>query len=151
MQTLETIQALVADITFNDWDYLVKLDGDRPYLQIKFQAPCNMTGETYSQSGRKWMLSYHMTDDEIVSTALKATLTAVEHEAREQFKWRDQPIYRPHYNIYELHKLSSRGATMKRDDSDSSWVGQVDRQGGSFDDLEIIDSMTQDLMDKMGR
>lgn len=114
MQTIKTIEQLVADITFNDWTYLVKLDTNRPYLQIKFNAPCNMTGEPQQQSARKWILSYHMTDDEIVGTALKATLTAVEHEAREQFKWKNQPIFRPHYDIYELHKLSSRNATTKR-------------------------------------
>lgn len=115
MQTIETIKELISDVSFNDWRFLVKLDNDRPYLQIKFDAPCNMTGVMEEQSGRKWILSYHMTDDEVVATALKATLTAVEHETREQFKWKDQPIFRPHYNIYELHKLSSRNAVTKRD------------------------------------
>lgn len=124
MQTLETIQSLVDDISFDgwltnatkNWKYLVRLDGDRPYLQIKFDGPDNMTGEMAEQNCRKWILSYHMTDDEIVSTAFKATFTAMEHETREQFKWRGQPIYRPHYNIYELHALSERNATMKREE-----------------------------------
>ena len=115
MQNIQTIQQLVSGVSFNDWRYLVKMDGERPYLQIKFDAPCNMTGNMEEQSGRKWVLSFHMTDDEIIATALKATLTAVEHETREQFKWRGQPIYRPHYDIYELHKLSSRNATVKRE------------------------------------
>lgn len=136
MQTIETIRNLIADITFNDWQYYITLDGNRPFLQIKFFAPCNMTGVTELQSCRKWVLSYHMTDDEIVATALKATLTALEHEAREQFKWRGQPIFRPHYNIYELHKLSSRNATEKREPMkkvDTLWEERADRQGGSFD------------------
>ena len=75
----------------------------------------SMTGVMELQSCRKWILSYHMTDDEIVGTALKATLAAVEHEAREQFKWEGQPIFRPHYNIYELLALSARNATTKRE------------------------------------
>ena len=114
MQTLETLRKLIAEVSFNDWKFILRKDGSRPYLQIRFDAPCNMTGVMEEQAGRKWLLSYHMTDDEIVATALKATLTAVEHEAREQFKWRKEPIYRPHYSIYELHALSSRGATTKR-------------------------------------
>ncbi len=115
MQTIETIEQLISDVSFNDWKFIVRLNDTRPYLQIKFDAPCNMTGEPQEQSGRKWILSYHMTDDEIVATALKATLTAVEHEAREQFKWKEQPIFRPHYNIHELHKLSARGAVCRRE------------------------------------
>lgn len=126
MQTPESIEKLVFDCEFNDWQFRVGYDGgqhadlplqeSRPWLQVRFSAPCNMNaGEEYTQSGRKWMLSYHMTDDEVVSTALKAVLTANEHEVREQFKWRGQPIYRPHYDIYELHKLSERNAVSKRD------------------------------------
>jgi hypothetical protein len=114
MQTFETMRQLITEIEFNDWKFLLRKDGSRPYLQIRFEEPDNMTGEMTEWRCRKWLLSYHMTDDEIVSTALKATLTAVEHETREQFKWKDQPIFRPHYNIYELHKLSSRNATTKR-------------------------------------
>ena len=114
-QTIESIKRLVAGVSFNDWNYIVKLDGNRPYLQIKFDAPCNMTGEDQNQSGRKWMLSYHMTDSEIVGTAFKATLTAIEHETREQFKWKGQPVFRPHYDIHELHKLSTRNAISKRE------------------------------------
>jgi len=116
MQTIETIRQLIDDVSFNNWQFLVRLDDTRPYLQIKFQAPCNMTGEFQDQLSRKWILSFHMTDDEIVATALKATLTAAEHEIREQFKWKDQPIFRPHYNIYELHELSSRNAITKRNE-----------------------------------
>lgn len=144
MQTLETMQNLIKDVTFNDWNYHIKLDGTRPYLQIKFMAPCNMTGVMEEQSSRKWLLSFHMTDDEIISTALKATLTAVEHETREQFKWRKQPIYRPHYSIYELHALSEKGATTKRDPQEnSSWEGCVDRQSGAFEDWEILESIQE--------
>lgn len=116
MQTLKSIKALVNDIKFNDWAFLVKTKGDTPYLQIKFVAPDSFTGEPAMQSCRKWQLSYFMCDEEVVSTAYKAMLAAVEHEAREQFTWRGEAIYRPHYDIYELHKLSARNAVDKRED-----------------------------------
>jgi len=118
MQTLKNIQKLVAGVSFNDWNYLVRMDNKRPYLQIKFMAPDNMSDSPalIVQNCRKWMLSYHMTDDEIISTAMAATITAVEHETREQFKWEGQPIFRPHYSVRELHALSARGATTKRDE-----------------------------------
>jgi len=118
MQTLENIKKLVSGVSFNDWNYLVRMDDLRPYLQIKFMAPDNMseTTELFEQNCRKWMLSYHMTDDEIISTAMAATLMAVEHETREQFMWEGQPVFRPHMRVRELHSLSSRGMTSKREE-----------------------------------
>ena len=117
MQTLENIKKLVSGVSFKHWEYLVRMDENRPYMQIKFYAPDNMTGEPSQHSCRKWMLSYHMTDDEIVSTAMAATLMAVEHETREQFKWEGQPVFRPHMRVRELHSLSSRGMTSKREET----------------------------------
>jgi len=119
MQTLKSIKDLVDDVKFNDWAFLIKTNRDNtPYLQIKFLAPGSFTDsdELELQSCRKWQLSYFMCDEEIVSTAFKAMLAAVEHEAREQFTWRGEAIYRPHYDIYALHKLSARNAIDKREE-----------------------------------
>ncbi len=116
MQTEKTLQALIAGCSFNDWDLLLKFNKEVPYFQIKFQAPCNMTGEMSTQSCRKWMLSLHMCDEEVVNTVYKAVEAAVMHEMREQFKWNDQPIYRPHVDIHILHELSSTNPIDKRDE-----------------------------------
>jgi hypothetical protein len=114
MQTRDTIQKLINQMSFNDWRFHYDFKDDVPYIQIKFLAPRNMTGRMEIQSCRKWMLSYHMCDEEIVSTGLKAVLAAVEHEAREQFKWKGQPIYRPHYNLDALYDISKKNAVEKR-------------------------------------
>jgi len=122
MQTLKSIKALVQDVKFNDWAFLVKTTEDKtPYLQIKFYAPGSFSdsNELELQSCRKWQLSYYMCDEEIISTAYKAMLAAVEHEAREQFLWRGEAIYRPHYDIYALHELSVRNAVDKREEVQS--------------------------------
>jgi hypothetical protein len=37
-----------------------------------------------------------MVPNEIVTTAFKAVMTAMEHEVRESFKYRDVAIYNPH-------------------------------------------------------
>ena len=119
MQTLKSIQDLIGDVKFNDWNFQVNTNPDgTPYVQIKFLAPGSFTNsdKLELQSCRKWQLSYHMCDEEIISTAYKAMLAAVEHEAREQFTWRGQAIYRPHYDIYALHELSSRNAVDKREE-----------------------------------
>ena len=66
------------------------------------------TAPEQSWAGRKWRLSPHMTDSEIVGTALKAVLTAEEHEARENFLYRGRPIFGPHLDVDQLWELAGR-------------------------------------------
>jgi len=55
---------------------------------------------------RKWRLSTHMTDSEVVQTALKCSLTSAEHEAREGFKFAGRAIFGPHHDIRLLWLIS---------------------------------------------
>jgi len=57
------------------------------------------------QTTRKWLLSQWMVPGEIVQTALKCVLTAIEHEAREQFTYRGERVFGPHFSIDELVRL----------------------------------------------
>lgn len=98
--TLDEFRAILDQVQFGDWEFHVGLDGTRPYLQIRFRAPDNVTGETdKAWSGRKWFLSPHMTHSEVVLTALKAVMTAVEHETREKFLYRGRAILGPHIDV----------------------------------------------------
>lgn len=100
------IQDVLDFITFSHWDYKVYLDDNsRPYLQIICNGFCNISGKPLHWNSRKWFLSFHMTKSEIVQTALKATLTAMEHEIREQFLYRGRSIFDPHYDIDKLWEL----------------------------------------------
>lgn len=60
---------------------------------------CNVTGASMPWWGRKWRLSIHMTNGEVVQTAFKALMTALEHEAREQFTYKGQMVMGPHLDI----------------------------------------------------
>lgn len=77
-----------------------------PYLQIECDGRCNTTGAPMAWKSRKWTLSRHMTVSEIVQTAFKAVLTAVEHEAREQFTYRGAAIFGPHFSVDRLVALA---------------------------------------------
>lgn len=93
---------IVAKVTFRDWKFTVEDNiGDGRYLQVSFMEG----GEL--QKGRKWKLSEHMTPSELVQTAFKAVLTATEHETREFFKYKNYPIFSPHYDIEALVALCS--------------------------------------------
>lgn len=99
-------------VHYKGWSFLVREDGGthvmhppRYYLQIAFNAPNRDDGRNAAWTGRKWWLSRHMTQSEIVQTALMAVLAAEEHEARENFTYRGEPIFCPHYDVDELHRL----------------------------------------------
>ncbi len=94
MKTKSDFEAILAEVQFNDWAFFVGLDThangwpesagiERCYLQVRAKGTCNVNGEPFEWSGRKWFLSPHMTKSEVVATAFKAVLTALEHEARE--------------------------------------------------------------------
>lgn len=111
--TAEGARAILRNVSYPGMEFIV---GSRPlfeedspghgavllYLQLKWTGPCNKTGAEQEWTSRKWLLSEHMTKSEIVTTALKAVLTAVEHEAREQFKFKGAAIFGPHFNVEHM-------------------------------------------------
>lgn len=88
------------------------------YFQVEdTKAICNVTGESYPWKGRKWLISEHMTDGEIIQTMFKATMTAVEHEAREMFLYKDVAVFDPHYDLDKLAELRKRKDALKTRDT----------------------------------
>ncbi len=69
-----------------------------PTLQVEFIVLDS--GETWR--GRKWLLSQHMTEGEVVQTALMACLAAEEHEAREAFRYKGKALFGPHLAVEAL-------------------------------------------------
>lgn len=58
-----------------------------------------VTGEVAPWQGRAWPVSLNTTNGELVQTAFKALMTAVEHEARETFTFQGQRVMDPHRNM----------------------------------------------------
>lgn len=56
----------------------------------------------YEEGGRKWDLSLHMTESEIVFTVWKAVLAFMEHELREKFHYKGKKIFDPHISVNAL-------------------------------------------------
>jgi hypothetical protein len=100
---------VVSHISYRDWHIQVHDDIEAPsaaYLRVLFNAPDSITGDHALQRGRKWRLSESMTTSEIVTTALAAVLAAVEHEAREDFRYCGEAIFSPHVDVKALVELS---------------------------------------------
>lgn len=98
---------IIETVEFPGFEFVLHADYDRFYLQIRCNATGNITGKPMEWSGRKWRISQYMSKSELVQTAFKAVLTATEHEVREKFKYQGQPIFDPHYDVDQLHKLRS--------------------------------------------
>lgn len=122
------VREILKEISFNDWEFYVRpmaapvskdylgrdLSVEDPewphFLQIQFMAPDLVSGEPERQYCRKWQLSLHMTVSEIVYTAFKAVLAALEHEAREQFRFRGASCLGPHVDVEQLVELTCKSS-----------------------------------------
>lgn len=102
MRTLESIKELVNHIKFKDWTFRVEDKNGCPFLQVIFMDKCSVSGKEEPQHCRKWTLSYHMVDCEVIRTAFKAVQTAMEHEVQEQFTYKGARIFNPHLNLDSL-------------------------------------------------
>lgn len=97
----------LAQVHYRGWEFRIGKDGlGLWWLQVVFVAAHATSGETITCHGRKWRISMHMVRSEIVQTALMAVLAAQEHEVRENFRYRDQPIFGPHFDVDRLWELS---------------------------------------------
>lgn len=105
--TFAEMSKVIERTRYRDWDILLYqvLDaGEEIYLQVSF-----LDTDLNQQTGRKWRLSTFMTKSEIVQTALKAVLTAEEHEAREHFRYKGEAVFSPHFDVEDLVRLSKEG------------------------------------------
>jgi hypothetical protein len=111
MQTFESINELVTKCKFKTWDIVLEKDktsGERPYIQVQFDELDRFTGNFERQMCRKWYLSYHMTDSEVIRTAHKAVRAAMEHEVDEAFEYDGARIFNPHMDLKLLAKAAKK-------------------------------------------
>lgn len=112
MKSQADFRAVLDRIYYPGFRFLLKHDGNF-YLQIACAGKCNVTGVPMDWEGRKWRLSIHMTDGEVVQTAFMATMAAMEHEIREMFTYRSVSVFDPHYDIEKLVALRQQPDALK--------------------------------------
>lgn len=107
MKTLADFQDLLNQCDFPQYQFVIGCEADRMYMQVQTDVTDTTTGEPWlGCRGRKWWLSPHMTDTEVVMTAFKAVLTFIEHEVRENFMFKGRAVFGPHINIYALYDMA---------------------------------------------
>lgn len=120
MRTIASIRELVARCSFPGFEFLVVFEstgdmtaGDRTYLQVVCQeGKDTATGEPMVWKGRKWLISQHSTDTEIVQTVWAAVQRALAHEACELFKFDGAAIYDRHLDVHKLVELRTQALAL---------------------------------------
>lgn len=100
--TQENIESVVRDIVYKDWAVRIKPLGDGYFIQIIFIANDCKTGLPEQQKGRKWYVSPYSTKSEVVQTVFAAIGMVEEHERRENFFYKGEAIFGPHFSCEDL-------------------------------------------------
>lgn len=108
MLELPDILAIVTECSFPGLRFNLVTKGGAIFLQLECpDGVCTVTGTARPWKGRKWYISPHSTRSEVVQTAFKAVVTALEHEAREAFRFRDVAVLDPHIDLDNLVVVKS--------------------------------------------
>lgn len=105
MLTSAVLLHILAKVQYRDWRFHTMPAEAGFLLQVRWEEHGDV------QHGRKWYLSPHATEGEVIQTALLAVLTATEHEVREAFTVNGVAIYAPHFDPMALVKLASDHAS----------------------------------------
>lgn len=101
---------LISRITYPNIKFEITTEKGRCFLRIKCDnTTCNITGIPTAWNSRKWRLSPHMTDMEIVNTAFLAIITALEHEARELFRVDGIALMDSHRDLNQVLEFMKTG------------------------------------------
>lgn len=116
--TVYQIRTVLSWIDFkfyrHEFTWRVLKKGDGFLIQLCCKMIDNETGLISNQHGGKHYLSSFAIHDEIVNKAWYACQDFIIHEAREDFKYRGQPIYHPHWKVDALCGLTSETDQAKR-------------------------------------
>lgn len=133
MITKDRVEELVSRIRLEvlgtEFDILVEQDkkpfsgNTRVYIQLQFAAYDRSQNAQVVMRGRKWYLSSHMTDDEVVKTVYLAFRTAVEHEVLEGFMVDGVRVFNPHTPFTELLRTGKVEETRASDPMRSANAG----------------------------
>lgn len=114
VKSLATLCNFAPGGTFYYFDVLPDRDG--AIVQGAYFEECVDTGKRMEQKTRRWLISPHATDSEIVQTLFKLCLTSMEHRAREHFRYRGRPIFGPHFDVDALHSVCDMTDERKSDE-----------------------------------
>lgn len=107
--TLGAFASVLSQINANpfnvSYEFDLELRGEVLLMSATYFENDINTGIPEKQRTRKWFVSEHATESEIVQTALKCILTSAEHNVREHFSYCGMPVFGPHINVQKVLSL----------------------------------------------
>lgn len=106
MKTLDELGVLIARCQYPGFEFKLSVQGGEPWVQIVCpEGVDTVTGAPVAWKGRKWKLSYHMTDTEVVQTLWAAVQRALLHEASELFKFDQVALFDRHISVHRMVEM----------------------------------------------
>lgn len=96
---LEYLQQIVSQISCEDYDLEIRINGNVYYLEATYMEEDILTGALTKQRTRPWMIVDWADEDDIVRTVLKCIITSHEHKVREHFLYKGSRIFSPHKKV----------------------------------------------------
>lgn len=94
------IGSILSAIRYKNWSFEVGRSGEAVWLR------CSFVEDGHLWHSRKWLVSQHATDSEVIQTVFLAVKTAEEHETREKFLYQGRAIFGPHFDADALWAVS---------------------------------------------
>lgn len=100
-KTRAEIEEIISRVAFMDRKFRLLDKGDGYLLQLEYYEADidDPTGPPLLQRSRKWYISPHMTETEIVETAFTMCVRSMYHITREHFTYKGARVYSPHFDI----------------------------------------------------
>lgn len=98
------LQSILEDITYKEGYSFEAAQEKRSGLMFRLKVirPCHVTGIPGTGYTLWFTVESGMHKDQIVRQAFKMILSFEEHEVREQFRYKGQPIFGPHLPVESL-------------------------------------------------
>jgi hypothetical protein len=108
VKTRSEVDAIIQQVEFRDGWFVVHEKGDGWLVQLCYFDKDVHTGEREIQHCRKFYVSPHMTETEVVETAWAACQRSMMHRAGEYFTYRGKRVYSPHFSIGDRLEMAAR-------------------------------------------
>lgn len=115
MKTQEEIELIVDAVCYPGHWFVLLPNGNGYLLQLRYNEPDVDTGKMEEQHARKWYLSPHATESEIVRTAFAACMMSAEHRVREHFMYKGIRVFGPHVDVEALSEAIMHGREDRRE------------------------------------
>lgn len=108
----DRVTEALGEVSFNNWEFVTHCSEDRVYIFAVWVAHDNFgySCRPAPQQTRRWLIRPDASKSEIVQTAFKCVMTAMEHEVREQFLYRDRAVFGPHHDVDKLWSIANHMA-----------------------------------------